>query len=141
VALCYVDKQLGADAWENHDDVLRSKGLVGAWIFALTKSYFALPKPADPMADEGKNLILDKPIFKRMRQRGSWPLLLNLNQEEWASVIVPGRSRARNLGFSPPDLDRVVHLAPSRLAESRLCPYGIQTPAVSEWILRESSRN
>lgn len=140
VALCYVDKKLGADAWEEHHDVLRSEGLVGAWIFALTKTYFALPNQADPMADR-KNLILDRPIYERMRRRGSWPLLLNPEEKEWANLIVPGRSRAKNLGFSPPDLDHVVHLAPSRLAEGRLCRYGIETPAISEWILRESSRN
>lgn len=139
VALCYVDKRLGADAWEELDDVLRSKGLVGAWIFAPTETYFALPKPADSNAEEGKNLILDKPIYRRMRRRGSWPLLLNLDKEEWGNVVVPGRRRAAALGFSLPDLDHVAHLALSQLAKSRLCSYGIATPAITEGVLRKSS--
>lgn len=138
VALCYVDKRLGADAWEERHDFLRSLGLGVAWIFALTKTYFSLPNPADPVAEDRKNLILDKPIYKQMRRRGSWPLLLSLEQKEWANLLVPHGSRAKNLGFPPPDLDRVMHLAPSLLAESRLCPYGIETPAINEWILRKS---
>jgi len=140
VALCYVDKRLGADAWEEHHDALRRLGFTGAWIFALTKTYFALPNQADQVA-EGTNLILDKPIYERMRKRGSWPLLLNLEEREWANLLVPGGSRAENLGFSRPDLDHVVHALPNPLADSRLCPYGIETPAINEWILRESSRN
>jgi hypothetical protein len=140
VALCYVDKRLGADAWEECHDFLRELGLVGAWIFSLTKTYFALPNQADPIADRN-NLILDKPIYERMRKRGSWPLLLNLEEKEWANLLVPGGSRAENLGFSPPDLDHVVHVVPNRLADCRLCPYGIETPAINEWILRKSSHN
>lgn len=140
VALCYVDKQLGADAWEERHDYLRSIGLVGVWIFALTKTYFALPDPADPIAEDRDDLILDKPIYRRMRKRGSWPLLINLEEEEWANVLKPGGGPALRLGFELPDLDRVLHLAPSRLAEGRLCPYGIETPAINEYILRESGR-
>jgi hypothetical protein len=139
VAICYVDKQLGADAWEERHDFLRSEGLVGAWIFALRRTYFALPDPADPGAEDRTDLILDKAIYRRMRKRGSWPLLINLEREEFANLLVAGGNRAKNLGFVPPGLDRVVHLAPARLADCRLCPYGIATPAITEWILRQSS--
>lgn len=141
VALCYVDKQLGADAWEVHNDVLRSKGIAGAWIFALTKTYFDLPDSTDPLAEDRMGLILDKAIYRRMRKRGSWPLLLNLEEKEWANILVPGGSRAENLGFAPPSLDRVLHLVPFQLADCRLCPYGIETPAIDEWVLGKSSSN
>lgn len=140
VALCHVDKQLGADAWEERHDFLRSRDLAGAWIFALRKTYFDPPDPADPVAGDRRDLILDKAIYRRMRKRGSWPLLINLEQKKLANVLKPGGGPATRLGFLPPDLDRVVHFAPVRLAVCGLCPYGIETPAIDEYILRESSR-
>jgi hypothetical protein len=111
-----------------------------AWIFALTTSYFDLPDPADPPGDDREDLILDKPIYRRMRRRGSWPLLIHPEQEGVANVFKPGGGPARRLGFPPPALDRVVHFAPMRLADCRLCPYGIATPAINEYILRETGR-
>ena len=138
VALCYVDKQLGADAWEKRHDFLRSKGLAGAWIFALRKTYFDLPDPVDPMGEDRTDLILDKAIYRRMRKRGSWPLLIHLEREQLANVLKPGGGPATRLRLAPTHLDRVQHVVASRLANCRLCPYGLATPAISEFILRES---
>jgi hypothetical protein len=140
VALCYVDKQLGADAWEERHDALRSKGIAGAWIFALRQAFFALPEPADPIAEDRPDLILDKAIYRRMRRRGSWPLLINLESEEVANPLKPEGGPATRLGFAPPDLDRVLHIAPTRLAACRISPYGIATRAISEFVLRASSK-
>lgn len=140
VAVCYVDKQLGADAWaERHDFLLRAEGMAPAWVFGLRKSYFDPPKSPDPIDEERADLILDKAIYRRMRKKGSWPVLLSLQQAKFANVILPGGSRAENLHLPPTGLDRVVHVVPSRIADCRLCPYGIATPAVSEWILEKSS--
>lgn len=131
VALCYVDKRLGADAWEERHDFLRSNGLAPTWIFALTKSYFDLPDPADPIAEEREDLILDKPIYRRMRKRGSWPLLVNHELEAFANVLKPGGVPATQQGLTPPGLDRVLHFVPFRMAGCRLCRYGIETPAIT----------
>ncbi|HET7484334.1 MAG TPA: hypothetical protein VFJ64_03055 [Solirubrobacterales bacterium] len=139
VAICYVDKQLGADAWEECHDFLRSRGLAGAWIFALRETYFKLPDPADPIDVDRTDLILDKAIYRRMRKRGSWPLLVNLEHEELANVLKPGGGPAKRLGLAPTHLDRVQHVVASGLTNCRLCPYGIETPAINEWILRKSS--
>lgn len=141
VALCYVDKKLGADVWEERNHTLRSYGYATAWIFALRKMYFALPDPAEPEAEERKDLILDQPIYKRMRQRGAWPLLINVERQEFANVFKPGGGPARRLGFAPPDLDRVQHLTVHGLADCRLSKYGIETPSIDEHTLRMGRDN
>jgi hypothetical protein len=141
VALCYVDKQMGADAWEERNDLHRSEGIAVAWIFALRKTFFAPPDPAEPEAEGRTDLILDRPIYKRMREKGSWPLLINLERQELANVIKPGGKPAQRLGLAPTALDRVQHLVASGLADCRLCPYGIATPAITEYTLELSSGN
>lgn len=143
VALCYVDTKLGADAWEERNDFLRSKGLAVAWIFALRKMYFAPPDPAEPVVEDPTrtDLILDQPIYKRMRRNGSWPLLINLERQELGNVIKPGGSPAKRLGFAPPVSNRVQHFTAHALAACRLCPYGIATPAIKEYTLKLSSGN
>lgn len=140
VAICYVEKQLGADAWEERHDFLRVEGMTGAWILALRKTYFDPPTSTDPLDEERRDLILDKAIYRRMRRRGSWPLLLSLQQGKFANVIVASGSRARNLRLARTELDRVAHVVPVQPADCRVCRYGIETPAISEYILRESRR-
>ena len=143
VALCYVDTKLGADAWEEHNYALRSRGMGVAWIFALRKMYFAPPDPAEPVVEDPDrtDLILDQPIYARMRWKGSWPLLINLERQELGNVIKPGGKPAKRLRFAPPVSNRVQHFAVSGLADCRLCPYGIATPAINEYTLRLSSEN
>ena len=140
VALCYVDRRLGADAWKWHHEVLRADGFAPAWIFALGKSYFKPPDPANPVERERTDLILDKAIYRRMRGNGAWPLLINPEQKELANVLKPGGRMARRLRLEPTRLDRVQHVYRSKLHYCRLCPYGLQTPAVGEYFLRESFR-
>lgn len=140
VALCYVDKRLGADAWVELEDVLRSEDLVPSWIFALRKTFFSLPDPTAPEAEDRTDLILDRPIYKQMRRKGSWPLLINLEQEKLANVFKPSGWPAKRLGRAPTVLDRVQHIAVYRLADCWLCPYGIATPAINERTFEKSSR-
>lgn len=139
VALCHVDGRLGADAWEERNRALRSKGLATAWIFALRAMYFDLPHPAEPATVDRTDLILDKAIYRRMRGRGAWPLLINLERQEFANLVKPGGVPARRLKLVPPDLDRVVHFVRCQMAACRLCPYGIETPAIREFTLRGTS--
>jgi len=144
VALCYVDTKLGADAWEERNDFIRSKGLAVAWIFALRRMYFATPDPAEPVVEDPNrtdHLILDQPIYARMRRTGSWPLLINLERQEIGNVIKPGGSPAKRLGFEPPVSNRVQHFTAYGLSVCRLCPYGIATPAIKEYTLKLSSDN
>jgi len=141
VALCYVDKRLGADSWEEHNAVIRSKGFAAVWIFALEKMYFKPPDPAESVDRDRTDLILDRAIYRRMRQRGSWPLILNVDQEEFANIVKPGGSPARRLHLVPPSLDRVQHVVVQALADCRLCSYGIATPAIPEYTLRATSDN
>jgi hypothetical protein len=143
VALCHVDTKLGADAWEEDNFTLRSRGLAVAWVFALRKMYFAPPDPAAPVVeDPGRtDLILDRPIYKRMRWKGSWPLLINLERQEFGNVIKPDGKPAQRLGFTPPVSNRVQHFAASELKDCRLCRYGIATPAINAYTLELTSNN
>lgn len=141
VALCYVDKKLGADVWEEYNYEFRSLDITVAWVFALRETYFALPNPAEPEVEERADLILDQPIYKRMRQKGSWPLLINVERQKLASVFKPGGGPAKRLGFAPPDLDRVQHVTVHGLAECRLCRYGVETPSINEHTLKMGWNN
>lgn len=143
VALCYVDSKLGADAWEEHNDFLRSKGIATAWIFAPRRMYFAPPHTAEPVVEDQSrtDLILDQPIYKRMRKNGSWPLLINLEREKLANVIKPRGKPAGRLRFVPPVSNRVQHVVAYGLAECRLCPYGIATPGIGAGTLKAGSDN
>lgn len=141
VALCYVDKRLGTDLWDECNAALRSDGLAVAWIFAPRKTYFAPPDPPEPAAEDRADLILDRRIYKKMRQKGSWPLLINQEQQKLANVIKPGGVPAGGLRLSPTGLDRVQHVVVSELANCRLCRYGVATPAIGETTLKKSSGN
>lgn len=143
VGLCYVDTKLGADAWEDRNGALRSQGLAVTWIFALRKMYFAPPDPAGPVVEDPNrtDLILDQPIYRRMRWKGSWPLLINLERQEFGNVIKPGGGPAKRLRFAPPVSNRVQHFAASAVGACRLCPHGIATPAIDGHVLKLSSGN
>jgi len=140
VALCYVDTRMGADGWEKRNAEIRSQGLAVAWIFALREQYFSPPDPADPLDRDRTDLIVDRAIYRRMRGRGSWPLLLNLEQQKLANVIKPDGGPAKQLGLPLPQSEPVQHFVANDLAVCRLCPYGIATPVVGEYFL-EKSRN
>lgn len=85
------------------------------------------------------DLILDRRIYKRMRQKGAWPLLINLERQKLANVVKPGGNRARRLRLPPPVTDRVQHVAASPLVECRLCPYGVATPKIGERVLKRTA--
>ena len=141
VALCYVDKRLGADVWEERNRSLRSAGLGTAWIFAPTNTYCEPPEPTGPGAEDGMALILDRLIYERMRWRGSWPLLMSLERRQLASIFIPNGAIAQDLRLAPPDLDRVLHVETYGLAECWLCRDGIATPAVHEDKLKPGRHN
>lgn len=132
IALCYVDMKLGADAWEELNYDLRDEGFATSWIFALRKMYFAPPDPAAPVVEdpERTDLILDQPIYKRMRWKGSWPLIINLERGELANIVKPGGGPAARLGLQPPSSNRVQHFAAYPLSRCRICPDGIATPGI-----------
>jgi hypothetical protein len=76
-----------------------------------------------------------------MRQKGSWPLLINLEREELANVLKPEGQPAKRLRFAPTALDRVQLLAVHGPADCRVCTYGIETPAINGYTLKESKDN
>lgn len=137
VALCYVDMKLGADAWEDLNYGLRSEGFAVAWIFALRKMYFGPPDPAEPVVEDPDrtDLILDQPIYRRMRWKGSWPLIVNLERQELGNVVKPGGGPAKRLGLLLPSSNRVQHFVAYPLSRCHLCPDGIATPGIPTRIL------
>jgi hypothetical protein len=144
VAIVYTDRRLGADAWWETDDRLKAAQLPAAWIFALRRSFFALPAPDasappdDPVRQdlERGDLVLDRALFRSMRRAGSWPLLVSLERQELANLVRPGGRVAERLGLrAPASAERLLHLVPSPLASCRLTRYGIATLAVGENVL------
>jgi hypothetical protein len=138
VALCYVDGRLGAEAWHERHVALEGLGIATAWLFALKKAFFSPPKPAEPLVEDRDrhDLILDRPIYKEMRRHGAWPLLINLERQELANVIKPEGSPAKRLGLAPPLLHDVQHFVNFPLSRCRICPDGIETPAITRYTLR-----
>jgi hypothetical protein len=143
VALCYVDMKLGADAWEDLNYDLKSEGLAASWIFALRKMYFAPPDPAAPVIeDPGRtDLILDQPIYRRMRWKGSWPLIINLDRQELGNVVKPGGGPAKRLRLLPPNSNRVQHFVAYPLSRCQLCRDGVATPGIPARTLYLSRNN
>lgn len=105
--------------------------------------YFAPPDPAELLAkaDADMDLILDQPIYRRMRGNGSWPLLINLERQELGNVIKPNGKPARRLGLELPEYNRVQHFVAYGLSTCRLCRYGIATPGITEATLKLSYDN
>jgi hypothetical protein len=144
LAICFVDGRLGADAWEHDHHTLRAAGVIDAWIFGLRRMFFCPPDPdrkagpnSAPARDRQRgDLVLDRALYRRMRSRYVWPLLLSPERQQVANLILPG-PLAHRLGITPPaSREGVLHLVPHPLADCRLCPHGIATPAAGEAELR-----
>lgn len=68
-----------------------------------------------------------------MRRNGSWPLIINIEREELANLIVPRRGIAGRLHLQPPPYaEGVLHVVISPLDSCRLCKDGVVTSAVNE---------
>jgi hypothetical protein len=142
-AVMFVDRRLGAEAWWDADFELEREDLARGWIFA-PRPFLRFPRPSkdagpdDPAAvdRERGDVVLDRPVFREMRQAGQWPLLININTREVANLLVPDGLIARRLRLRPPASgDRVLHLHPTPLDECRLCRDGIATPDVDAGVL------
>jgi hypothetical protein len=147
-AVVFVDRRLGADAWWDADFELERAGLVRGWIFA-PRPFLRFPRPTkdagpgDPAVvdRERGDIVLDRPVFREMRQAGQWPLLLNITTREVANLIVPGGAIAHRLNLKPPASgDRVLHLHPAPLGECWLCRDGIATTAIDANVLAAPRR-
>lgn len=134
VALCYTSGVLGAEAWEAQHAALESQGVAGVWLFPPRRWYFALPEPIPaPSQANAAGLVVDKHLHKVMRRNGSWPLIINIEREEFANLIVPRRGIAGRLHLQPPPYaEGVLHVVISALDSCRLCKDGVVTSAVNE---------
>jgi hypothetical protein len=147
-AVVFVDRRLGTNAWRDLDEQLARQRVTRGWIFA-PRSFLRFPRPSkdarpdDPVVTDRErgDIVLDRPVFRDMRQVGQWPLLLNITTREVANLIVPHGVTARRLQLVPPaSADRVLHLHPAPLEECRLCRDGIATPAVDAKVLATPRR-
>ncbi|HEY3759109.1 MAG TPA: hypothetical protein VGL37_05070 [Solirubrobacteraceae bacterium] len=134
VALCYTPDTLGAETWEAQHGALERAGVAGVWLFPPRPRYFSPPRPQPgPRPAENHGLVLDRHLFKVMRRNGSWPLIINIERQEVANLIVPRRAIAARLRLpAPPYVEDVLHLVVSPLAGCHLCKDGITTLAVNE---------
>ncbi len=139
VALCYTGQVLGAQAWQERHAALERAGVAGVWLFPPREWYFSEPDTRSVPADrDTQDLVVDTRLFKTMRREGSWPLIVNIEDEEVANPIVPGKSVAGQLGLPrPPFVEDVLHVVISPLASCTLCKDGIATPAVNKWHLQK----
>jgi hypothetical protein len=132
VAICYVTKNLGVDAWIQHRVDLEQEGIASAWIFAPTEKYLSPPEPesAPPSESECSEfasfLIRDIALFKMMRRCGCWPLLIHMERQELASLLVPGYNTATRLGLKSGYVEGVLHAVVSSLDGCRICEDGIE---------------
>jgi hypothetical protein len=109
-------------------------------VFALPEPSAAAP-PGDPVREDRDrgDLVLDRPVYRAMRSAGAWPLLLSLERQELANLVLPGSGVAARLDLvAPGSLERVLHLVPSPLAAARLTAHGIATPGVGEALLEHA---
>jgi hypothetical protein len=133
VALCYTSGVLGAEAWEAQHAALESEGVAGVWLFPPRRWYFGLPRPIPAPSQAAAGLVVDKRLHKVMRRNGSWPLIMNIEREELANLIVPRRGIAGRLHLPPPPYaEGVLHVVISPLESCRLCKDGVVTSAVNE---------
>lgn len=149
VALIYVDARLGADAWRDQDEAVMRGGATPAWVFALRPMYFRPPEPApgappdSPLHRDRQrgDLVLDRPLYRAMREHGRWPLLLSTDRRELANLFKPDSRVAARLHLRPPtSAERVLHLVAHGLADCGLCEHGIVTPAVSRAALQPGAQ-
>ncbi len=139
VALCYTSGALGAEAWQEQHAALERAGVAGVWLLPPSPRYFSRPQaqPAPP-SEEAEGLVVDTHLFKTMRREGSWPLIVNIEREEVANLIVPGRAVATRLGLEkPPFVEDVLHVIVSPLGKCTLCKDGMATAAVNKWQLEK----
>jgi hypothetical protein len=139
VALCYTSEVLGAEAWQQQHAALERADVAGVWLFPPRAWYFTAPDAQPAPADEdAQGLIVDTRLFKTMRREGSWPLIMNIEREEVANLIVPGKAIAGRLGLCrPPFVEDVLHVIVSPFTNCTLCKDGIATPAVNKWHLEK----
>jgi hypothetical protein len=135
LAICYVKGRLGLDSWIGHRRDLEDEGIASAWIFAPSERYLSLPEPQTGSPpenhedDEGEFaslLIRDTPLFEMMRRCGCWPLLINMERQELANLLVPGYATAERLGLRSAYAEGVLHAVTSPLDTCRICEDGIE---------------
>jgi hypothetical protein len=133
VALCYTDRTLDTDTWQTRRALLESEGVAGVWIFPPRRRFFSPPPHLNPAPAHTAGLVLDTHLFRAMRRQGSWPLILNIERQQLANLIVPGRAIAGRLHIpTPPFAKEVLHVVASPLERCELCKDGIATPAVNK---------
>jgi hypothetical protein len=136
VALCYVTKNLGVDAWIQHRVKLEQEGIASAWIFAPTEKYLSPPEPDSVPPSESECgefasfLICDIALFKMMRRCGCWPLLIHTERQELGNLLVPGYKTATRLGLQSAYTEGVLHAVVSSLDNCRICEDGIECEPV-----------
>lgn len=138
VALCCTNGELGVEAWQRQHVALERAAIAGVWLFPPRQPWFAEPNARSALAaKDAEGAIRDVPLFKAMRREGSWPLIVNIEQEELANLVVPGRKVAKQLDLPrPPFAGQVLHVIVSPLTSCKLCDDGIATTAVNMWHLR-----
>jgi len=139
VALCYSSGALGVEAWQAQHAALERAGVAGVWLLPPSSRYFARPQTRCASGgEEAVGLVVDTQLFKTMRREGSWPLIVNIEREEVANLIVPGKAVAKRLGLQrPPFAEGVLHVIVSPLARCTLCKDGMATLAVNKWQLEK----
>lgn len=136
VALCYVDHRLGADDWLERHDTITGHGIADSWLFAPRPIFLAPPQPDPGLPDPEEGVVLDRPVFKKMRGHSTWPLIINAEREEVANLIKPGGGPARRLRLPAPySPEGVLHAVVSPLSRCRLTEYGIASPAIGAGVL------
>ncbi len=139
VALCYSSGALGAEVWQEQHAALERAGIAGVWLLPPRARYFSPPQAQpSPPGEEAEGLVLDTHLFKTMRREGSWPLIVNIEREEVANLIVPGKAVATRLGLPKPLFaEDVLHVVVSPLASCTLCKDGMASTAVNKWQLEK----
>jgi hypothetical protein len=132
LALCYVSKALDEKRWRDQHAALEGAGIAGTWIFPPRDEYLREPHPNPDSTSTGADaLAVDTPLYKAMRQDGSWPLIFNIEREEVINLIVPRQKLAEQLHIAPPPFkEGVLHVRISRLDDCSLCNHGVVTPSV-----------
>jgi hypothetical protein len=136
VALCYVDQRLGAGDWLERHSTIAAYGIADSWLFAPRPMFLARPEPESGPSESEEGVVLDRPVFKKMRGNSTWPLIINAERQEVANLIRPGGRPAQRLGLPAPESpERVLHAVVSPLSRCRLTEYGIATPAIGPGVL------
>lgn len=136
LAICYVDQRLGADAWSDSHHAITAEGVVDSWIFAPRPMFLKPPEPDPGPTEPEEGVVVDRPVFKRMRGSSSWPLIINADRRQLVNLIKPSGGPARRLRLAEPySPERVLHAVVSSLDQCRLTEFGIATPAIGRGTL------